>query len=258
MGCISGGELAPLPQSLYFAIERVDGAIEPRGRTRRGVEHHGHGGAQDAGVSPELAQGHSQAVVGDAVAAGEGDLLGAGGIEFGTASLEAFTAMRCGQRQCLTAIVHDLAASMTLEDADNVRDAWDMHFPDTTPNPIPGARQYLVAIGVSDGVREVQAQFDFDSVEECEHERARLDDLLRDKYGVFVSTHSSETLFGQPDERGIPERYVDLWMCVSMPDDHFVRLNVSYHYRYQTWRDEVWQIVEQRRLQQARPDADDL
>ena len=72
------------------------------------------------------------------------------------------------------------------------------------PTPFPGHGSTSSQSGVSDGVREVQAQFDFDSVEECEHERARLDDLLRDKYGVFVSTHSSETLFGQPDERGIP------------------------------------------------------
>ncbi len=31
---MSGGELAPLPQPLHFAVERVDGAVEPRGRAR--------------------------------------------------------------------------------------------------------------------------------------------------------------------------------------------------------------------------------
>ena len=66
----TGRELAALPQSLYFAVERVDGAVEPRGRARRGVEHHGHGGAKDAGVGPVVAQGRSQTVVGVAVAAG--------------------------------------------------------------------------------------------------------------------------------------------------------------------------------------------
>ena len=75
VGLHSGGEVVSLPWSPYFPIERFDGAVEAGGRTRRGVEDHGHGGAQDAGEGAVVAQGGSQAVVGDAVAPGEGDAL---------------------------------------------------------------------------------------------------------------------------------------------------------------------------------------
>ena len=137
---------------------------------------------------------------------GKEPVTGAGGIEFGTASLGAFASMKCGQRRCLTALVHDLAGQMTVHDADEVRDAGTRLFPDSTPNPVPGAREYVVGVGLVDGVNEVAAKLHFDSDEECERERARINALLRDKYGVFEATHSSATFFGQCDERGIPER----------------------------------------------------
>ena len=49
--------MAALPQLLYFAVERVDGAAEAAGRARWRVEHHRHGGTQDAGISAVVAQG---------------------------------------------------------------------------------------------------------------------------------------------------------------------------------------------------------
>ena len=75
VGLHSGGEVVALAKSLHFPVERVDGSDEPGGRTRRCLEDHGHRGAQYAGVGPVVAQGGSQAVVGDAVAAGERDAL---------------------------------------------------------------------------------------------------------------------------------------------------------------------------------------
>lgn len=87
--------------------------------------------------------------------------------------------------------------------------------------------------------------------------RVRIDALLRDKYGVFLATHSSETLFGQSDERWIPERYVELSSCFAMPDEDFVRLSVSYHYWNEARRNEIWEIVQRLRLQEATPGADD-
>ena len=64
-----------LPTAAVFHYRTSRRPVEPRGRARRSFEHHGHGGAQDAGVGPVVAQGGSQPVVGDAVAAGERDAL---------------------------------------------------------------------------------------------------------------------------------------------------------------------------------------
>ena len=71
----SGGEALALPKALYLAVERVDGAVEPGGRAGRCLEGDGHCGPQHAGVCAVVAHGRAQAVVGDAVAAGEGDAL---------------------------------------------------------------------------------------------------------------------------------------------------------------------------------------
>ena len=69
---------------------------------------------------------------------GKQPVTGAGGIEFGTASLDAFTLMTCGKLQCLTALVHGLAGQMMVRDANEVRDTGFLLFPDTTPNAVPG------------------------------------------------------------------------------------------------------------------------
>ena len=188
---------------------------------------------------------------------GKEPVSGAGGIEFGTASLQDFASMRCGQRQCLTALVHDLAGQMMVSDADKVRDAWDIQFPDSIPNPVPGAREYVVSVGVADGVREVEAKFHFDLEEECERERARIDGLLREKYGECMSVYD-EVLIGQCDARGLRERTAEVSSCFSMPDENFVRLVVDYDYRNQAVRDGIWRAIEEARLRRARPGAEDL
>lgn len=67
--------MAALPQLLYFAVERVDGAAEAAGRARWRVEHHLHGGTQDARIGAVVAQSGLESVVGDPIAARMGDAL---------------------------------------------------------------------------------------------------------------------------------------------------------------------------------------
>ena len=75
VGLHSGGEVVALPKSLHFPVERVDDPDEPGGRTRRCPRRPRTSRGAARGRSPVVAQGGSQAVVGDAVAAGERDAL---------------------------------------------------------------------------------------------------------------------------------------------------------------------------------------
>ena len=190
---------------------------------------------------------------------GRQPIIGAGGIEFGTASLGAFASMSCGQRRCLTALVHDLAGQMTVQDADGVRDAGMSLFPESTPDPVPGAREYLVGVSLVEGVNEVQAEFHYDSEDECQQERTRIGEVLRLKYGECERLYyQHEDWYGQCDARGLPERAVELSTCFSMPDEDFFRMNVSYHYWSAARRDEAWRMNEEFKLRQSRPGVDDL
>ena len=47
----------------------------------------------------------------------------------------------------------------------------------------PGAREHTVDIELADGVKEVSAEFHFDSEDECQQEQTRIGGLLRAKYG---------------------------------------------------------------------------
>ena len=40
----------PLPEAIYLAIERLDGALEAAAAGWIGIEHRGQGGPQDAGL----------------------------------------------------------------------------------------------------------------------------------------------------------------------------------------------------------------
>ena len=114
-------------------------------------------------------------------------------------------------------------------------------------------------VDLTDGVSEVTADFHFTSEEECQQEEIRIGELLGEKYGECerVDDHPAGW-YGQCDTRGLPERAVELSTCFSMPDEDFVRLNVSYHYWNQAWRDEVWRAREEHKLRQVQPGADDL
>ena len=78
-------------------------------------------------------------------------------------------------------------------------------FPDSTPKPVPGARDHVVGYGLVDGVNEVTAEFHFNSKEECQQEKIRMGELLREKYGVILATHTtlgSETSSDSPTSEG--------------------------------------------------------
>ena len=71
----SGSNASALPKSLYFAVERVDGTVEPGGDAGQCLKGHGHRGTQHAGMGPVVVHRRAQALVGDPVATGERDAL---------------------------------------------------------------------------------------------------------------------------------------------------------------------------------------
>ncbi|MDE0190474.1 MAG: hypothetical protein OXQ90_03880 [Gammaproteobacteria bacterium] len=156
-------------------------------------------------------------------------VLGGFGIGLGP-DLAQLGQLRCGDDTCTNKALSALHSVLEGFEQSGVASRVD-----EVPRPITRGRLYFISVSPWIGISQVRAWLYFESTNACDQEKARIDGLLRQKYGEcrdfrYEADSEYRTPIGQCDVNGLPVAVVQTSCTTrySVDDDDWDALILSY------------------------------